>query len=77
MKLSTVAILAIRGHKDMKKRIAKLLRVSEATVYTYLADNNDNLTKAAITDLISKETGLPLSQIVVSEDEKEKAEVQK
>jgi predicted transcriptional regulator len=77
MKLSTVAILAIRGHKGMKKKIAALLRVSEATVYNYLASNNDNLTKAAITDLIQKETGLSINQIVIAEDKKEEAEIQK
>jgi transposase len=75
MKLSKVAILAIRGHKDMKKQIAKATGASEPTVYRWLADNDDNLTKAVVLEIIRKETGLPDDQILVSEEEEKATNV--
>ena len=68
MKLSKVAILAIRGFgSDAKKHLATLLNVSQATLYRYIQDNDDSLTKAAALDFIGKETGLENSEILESQ----------
>lgn len=70
MKLSKVAILAIRGFgSDVKKNLAAILNISQATLYRYIQDNDDSLTKAAALDFICKETGLGNSEILESETE--------
>lgn len=70
MKLSKIALLAIRGLDfDAKKRLADTLVVSHGTLYRYLQDNDDNLTKAASLEFIRKETGLRDSEILEKETE--------
>jgi hypothetical protein len=70
MKLSKAAILAIRGFgSDAKKQLAGILSVSQATLYRYIQDNDDCLTKAAALDFIGKETGLETSEILENETE--------
>ena len=70
MKLSKAAILALRGIKiDSKEELAKVLGVSMKTLYRYLSDNDDTLTKAAALEFIRKETGLADSEILESETE--------
>jgi hypothetical protein len=69
MKLSKIAILALRGMgSGVKDRIAAALGVSTASVYNYIKDNNDNLTKAAVLDIIKEETGLEYSEILVEDE---------
>lgn len=72
MKLSKVALLALRGSTpEVKERIATALNVSDKSVYRYLLNNDDSLTKAAVMKIIREETGLEDSQILeeVSQEE--------
>lgn len=65
MKLSKAAILALKGMNNEKKvALAAVLGVHEKTVYRYISDNDDNLTKAASLQFIKEETGLPESEIL-------------
>lgn len=68
MKLSKIAILAIRGASP---GIVKLLSEagigSEPTVYRYISENDDNLTKAAALKVIRDVTGLTDDQILEQE----------
>lgn len=70
MKLSKAAILALRGTgSEVKKALAAVLGVSDKTIYRYINDNDDNLTKAAALEFIRKETGLGDSEILESHSE--------
>lgn len=65
MKLSKVAILALKGlDAGRKKALADVLGVNDKTLYRYLNDNDDNLTKAASLQFIRTETGLTDSAIL-------------
>jgi predicted transcriptional regulator len=67
MKLSKAAILTLRGmDNEKKKELADLLGVHEKTVYRYINENDDNLTKAASLKFIRNETGLSDSEILES-----------
>ena len=71
MKLSKSAILALKGlDKPAKLRLGKAAGVSLFTIYRWINANHDNLTKAAILPVISAETGLLESEILVAETEK-------
>lgn len=66
MKLSRIAILAIRGSKGIVPKLAEALGVSEQTIYRYLNDEtDDNLTKAAALTIIRNTTGLSDDQILM------------
>lgn len=72
MKLSKAAILALRGlTPEQKKELANAVGVSDKTIYRYISDNDDNLTKAAALEYIRKVTGLGDEEIL----EKEPSEV--
>lgn len=59
MKLSNIAILAVRGtDTEFKKGLAKAMDVSEQTMYKYLVSNDPNLTRAAALEMIREKTGL-------------------
>lgn len=58
MKLSKIAILALRGQKDSAEAIAELVGVSTKTVYRWIAKNNGNLTRAAVLQYLRGITGL-------------------
>lgn len=65
MKLSKAAILALKGlDADKKKALAEVLEVNDKTVYRYINNNDDNLTKAASLQFIRNETGLNDSAIL-------------
>lgn len=64
MRLTHLAIIAVRGSKDIIPKLAKALTVSEPTVYKYIQKNTDDLTKAAALVVIRQETGLEDSQIL-------------
>lgn len=64
MKLTNIAILAIRGKRGTSGIIAKALGVSDNTVYRLLKENHDDLTKAAVLEIIKAETGLGDDQIL-------------
>ncbi len=70
MRLSKVAILAIRGTSpEFKVRLAEACGVSLRTMWKWISENNDDLTKAEPLKMIREETGLDDSQIL--EEEKE------
>lgn len=69
MKLSHIAILALKGtDADFRKRLAEVLGVSEPTIYRYINNNDDTLTKAAALQLIREVTGLTDDQILETEE---------
>lgn len=69
MRLSKIAILAIRGGKDCKARLSKEMDVNLNSIFRWLAENehNGDLTKALAVKIIQEETGLEDSQILESE----------
>lgn len=67
MRLSNIAILAIRGHRDIKKMLSVALGVTPKVIYEYIRRNDDNLTKAAALEIIKKELGLTEDQILERE----------
>jgi deoxyribose-phosphate aldolase len=65
MKLTHIAILAVKGSgRDMIDRLADVLGVTDKTIYKYISDNSDELTKAAVLKVIREETGLTDDQIL-------------
>lgn len=72
MKLSKIAILAVKGASPgIIPRLAEAIGVNEPTVYKYIRDNNDNLTKAAALVVIREHTGLTDEDILEEETIKE------
>lgn len=70
MKLSKAAILALRGLGPREKdALADLLDVSKKTLYRYISDNDDSLTKAASLEYIRFKTGLSDDEILEKESE--------
>lgn len=68
MKLSKVAILALKGSGvDFKERLAKSIGVSLQTLYRYIVENDDAMTKAAAMELIREMTGLDDDEILERE----------
>lgn len=71
MKLSHLALLAIRGSKGrIVEKLAKAIGASEFSTYKYVRDNNILLTTAAALKVIREETGLTDEQILEVETEK-------
>lgn len=64
MKLSHIAILAVRGSRGIVDKLATALDVTDKTVYRYIKENSDELTKAAALNVIRTETGLTDEQIL-------------
>lgn len=65
MRLSKIAILAIRGtDKEFKDRLAEKCNVTRRTLDRWVSDNDDSLTKAEPLQLIREETGLADDQIL-------------
>lgn len=70
MKLSKIAILAVRGASPgIIKKLAEAIEASEPSIYKWIGENHSNLTKAAALKVIREETGLTDDQIL--EEEKE------
>ena len=68
MRLSRIAILAVKGASPgIIKKLAEAIGVSEPSVYRFINDNDDNLTKAAALKVIELETGLTRDQILEEE----------
>lgn len=66
--ISRGALLALRGlKKDEKQRFADRIGKNIQTVYRWLQDNSEEMTKAAIVEVISEETGLRKDQIIEEE----------
>lgn len=69
MRLSRIAILAIKGASPgIVEKLAEAIDVSEPTIYRYINDNDDNLTKAAALAIIREEIGLSDEQILEVEE---------
>lgn len=65
MKLTKVAILALRGlDHEAKRRIGEAADVEVSTVYRWIRDNSKNLTQPGILDAISREIALPRELIL-------------
>lgn len=70
MKLSNVAILALKGSdQGIKERIAEAIGVTPSTVYRWISANSKELTLAASLKVIREEFGLPDSQLLEEEIE--------
>ena len=68
MKLSKLAILAVKGACPcIVKDLADALSVSEKSIYRYINDNDDNLTKAAALIVIRNTTGMTDAEILEPE----------
>ena len=67
MKLSKIGILALRGSKDSVKRISELTGVSTKTVYRWISENDDNLTKAVVLQYLREISGLTNDEILDKE----------
>ena len=64
MKLTILALTAIKNNKRARARLQLILDKSEYTINKYIADNDENLTKAAALLVIRDETGLSDEQIL-------------
>ena len=70
MRLSKAAILALKGmDKEAKQRIGDAVGVAASTVYRWIQDEDDNLTKAAALAVIRNETGLTDQELLEEETE--------
>lgn len=68
MKISKAALLALKGlDHEAKARIAEKAGVAPSTVYRWIADEHDNLTKGAVVKAISEEIGLSYEQVLEQE----------
>lgn len=68
MQLSHIALIAVRGlMPGIIPKLMSALDTSEATIYRYVDNNSDNLTKAAALKVIREETGLKDEQILTEE----------
>ena len=68
MKLSNLTILALRGtDPDTKGVLADAMGVTLNTLYRYLNENHENLTRAAALEVIRKITGLSDNEILERE----------
>lgn len=64
MRLTHLALLAIKGSDEGIQRLREALDVSRPTIYKYLRENTDELTKAAALMVIREITGLNDEQIL-------------
>lgn len=70
MQLSHIALIAVKGlMPGINPKLMTALGASEASIYRYVAENNDNLTKAAVLKVIREETGLSNDQILAESKE--------
>lgn len=69
MKIKKLALLAIRGHTECRRRLKEVLDISEPTLYRLLNENDDDLTKAAALKVIREELELTDSEILEEEIE--------
>lgn len=71
MKLKRIVILALKGSKGVVPKLAEALDCSDQTIYNYLRDNDDTLTKAAALKVIREELDLTDEEILEQVDAKE------
>lgn len=56
--------MAIRGNKDLRRRIKQALDISEPTLYRLMTENDDDLTKAAALKVIREDLNLTDAEIL-------------
>jgi len=71
MKLNITALSILRGNKDIWLAVMAALGVKRDTMYKYVRENSEELTKAAALQVLKRETGLTDSELL--EEEKEAA----
>lgn len=64
MRLTHLAIIAVKGSGDIVPKLGEALGVSNPTIYKYIREKSDELTKAAALKVIREETGLSDEQIL-------------
>lgn len=73
MRLTRAALLIIRGFSGEKKEeLAGVAGVGIKTLYRWLDENNDGLTKAAVVKMVRQESGLNDEEILEDEVVSEK-----
>lgn len=73
MKLNITALSILRGNKDIWTGVMEALGVKRDTMYKYIRDNSEELTKAAALKVIREGTGLTDSELLEEEKEPAKA----
>ncbi len=64
MKLTQAALQRITDSRTIPAKLKEVLGISRITLWRYLKENDDALTKAAALKVIREETGLPESEIL-------------
>lgn len=64
MKLTKITLLALRGSRKAREAIKAATGVNKATVWRWINDNDDTLTKAAVLKVIREELGLSDEEIL-------------
>lgn len=64
MRLTHLAIIAVRGSKGIVPKLADAINCSEPSIYKYIRENAPELTLAAALKVIREETGLLDEQIL-------------
>ena len=68
MKIKAEIIEKIKGNLGLRNQLIELMGVTRGTIYNWLEDNDDNLTKAAPLKLIADHYNMTPDEIL--EDEK-------
>lgn len=68
MRLTKTALEAINTPAIRRRLMEALNDAAESTIYRYIANNHDNLTKAAALKVIREETGLTDQEILEEEE---------
>jgi hypothetical protein len=69
MRLSTTAVSILRGNKDIWKGVMAALGVKRDTMYKYVRENSEELTKASALQVLKRKTGLTDSELLEEERE--------
>lgn len=64
MTISKLAVIVIRNTEGLREKIAELSGVKVSTVDRWLRNASDDLTKAAVVQLVCRETGLSENQVL-------------
>lgn len=64
MKLSKKGISALVGNHRLTYLIAAELECHITTIQRWIEREDDNLTKAAVLNIINRETGIPMSELL-------------
>lgn len=64
IRLKNIIIKAIKGDTELRRELKEVLDISEPTLYRYLENNDDNLTKASAIQVIGKALALQDNEIL-------------